>query len=247
MGVSAAIIVKDGERSIERALKSLLPAVDEIIVVDTGSTDGTAGILDRLAGSHESIKLYSFEWVNDFAAARNYALSQVSHDWTLVLDADEYLPESEQHKPRLFTKRLDGERRKALLYVVIDNTTNGVVTSSFDQSAIRLFPSSVRYAGAIHEGVVNAGDMEVHKCDLHILHDGYDQTLVDQMAKRKRNMTMIHAALKLNPDDAKLWMQLGREIRPFDPDAARRYFDIAEARTNEPQLLHWINESRKLL
>ena len=67
-------------------LNSLSPVADEMIVVDTGSTDKTKEIAEAFGA-----RIYDFEWIDDFSAARNYSLSQAQGDWILVMDADEVI------------------------------------------------------------------------------------------------------------------------------------------------------------
>lgn len=84
--LSLCMIVKNERHNLPRCLASAQPYVNEIVVVDTGSEDGTPEIAKQFGA-----KIEYFEWCNDFAAARNYALSKVTGDWILVLDADEEL------------------------------------------------------------------------------------------------------------------------------------------------------------
>ncbi|MCT7950806.1 glycosyltransferase family 2 protein [Ancylothrix sp. C2] len=86
MKISFCAIVKNEGANLRRCLASVKPYVDELVVVDTGSTDDTVEIAREFGA-----KLGYFEWCDDFAAARNYALSLVTFDWVLVLDADEEL------------------------------------------------------------------------------------------------------------------------------------------------------------
>src|SRR4051794_7642346 len=83
--VALVMIARDEARCIERCLASVRAHVDEMLVLDTGSTDGTPE-LARCAGA----RVASFAWCDDFAAARNAALVLADADWSLVLDADEW-------------------------------------------------------------------------------------------------------------------------------------------------------------
>lgn len=84
--LSLCVIAKNEEKNIARCLKSVRGAVDEIIVVDTGSTDKTVQIAKRYGA-----KVFYYEWCNDFASARNYSIDKSTGDWILILDADEEL------------------------------------------------------------------------------------------------------------------------------------------------------------
>ena len=100
--LSVAMIVKDEEANIRRALESIVDVVDEIIVVDTGSTDRTPEIVKEYTD-----KLYFHEWQNDFSEARNYSLQFPTCEWVLIYDADEEASESFRKNIRDFLKGLD--------------------------------------------------------------------------------------------------------------------------------------------
>ena len=84
--LSLCMIVKNEEKNIRRSLESIKPVVDEMIVVDTGSTDRTKDIAKELGA-----KVYDFQWKDSFSDARNFALSKATSDWILILDADEVI------------------------------------------------------------------------------------------------------------------------------------------------------------
>ena len=87
------MIVKDEEEVLERCLDSVKDVVDEIIIVDTGSTDKTKEIAYKFTD-----KVFDFEWINDFAAARNYSFSKATMEYCMWLDADDYIREEEREK-----------------------------------------------------------------------------------------------------------------------------------------------------
>ena len=89
--ISQCMIVKNEEENMERALSWGKGIVSEQIVVDTGSTDRTVEIAERMGA-----KVYHFEWINDFSAAKNYAISKAKYEWIAFLDADEYFLEKDR-------------------------------------------------------------------------------------------------------------------------------------------------------
>ncbi len=88
MTISLCMIVKDEEAFLARCLDSVADLVDEIVIVDTGSTDATKEIAARYTD-----KIYDFQWINDFAAARNFAFSKCTMEYIYSADADEVLDE----------------------------------------------------------------------------------------------------------------------------------------------------------
>lgn len=99
--ISLCMIVKDEEAVLARCLDSLAGLVDEMIVVDTGSVDRTREIAAKYTD-----KLYDFQWVHDFSAARNYAFSLASCDYIYSADADEVLDEENRERFRLLKESL---------------------------------------------------------------------------------------------------------------------------------------------
>src|SRR5690606_13785698 len=95
--VALCMIVKNEEEVLERCLQSVKQLVDEIIIVDTGSTDRTKEI-----ASTYTHHVYDFVWTKDFSAAKNEAIRHASAKWILVLDADEYMDTDEAAQLRRF-------------------------------------------------------------------------------------------------------------------------------------------------
>lgn len=86
--ISLCMIVKNEEKVLSKCLESVQGIVDEIIIVDTGSTDKTLDVAKKYTD-----KIYYFDWISDFSAARNESLKYANSDYILILDADEYLEE----------------------------------------------------------------------------------------------------------------------------------------------------------
>lgn len=102
--ISLCMIVKNEEKNLERCLLSYAPIMDEIIVVDTGSTDKTKEIAARFTE-----KIYDFEWVNDFSAARNFAFSKAHCEYIFSADADEVLDKDNREQFAILKEVLDPE------------------------------------------------------------------------------------------------------------------------------------------
>ncbi len=92
---SICLIAKNEEKNLENCLRPLLALEEEIVLVDTGSTDQTKTIAARLGA-----KVFDFTWVQDFSAARNYSISVAQNDWVLIVDCDELgSPEEQLENP----------------------------------------------------------------------------------------------------------------------------------------------------
>lgn len=175
--LSVSMIVKNESLNLERCLSSIRPYVDEMVVVDTGSRDGTTEIAAQYGA-----KVSYFEWCDDFAAARNYALSQVSGEWILVLDADEELVV----KSNIFLDRVKGQP-ETLAYFLLrtEETERGDIMTPL--YALRLFRNlpEFKYIGRFHEQLTYNREAIASDClgeleSVQILHHGYRQETLQQ-------------------------------------------------------------------
>lgn len=188
MKISACSIVKNEAGNIKRSIESYRDAVDEIIIVDTGSTDDTVEICKSLGA-----KVLTFEWCNDFAVAKNYALEHAKGDWIIFLDADEW-----------FVPKLKRAFFKSVL-MKVDKNEDVIVTTMCDYDIVdekirhrgnvtRIFRNSpdIRYIGSIHEDIFNSRkNMLLHKrTDIEIFHSGYADSLIE--IKSKRNLDILY-------------------------------------------------------
>src|SRR5262249_43880771 len=159
------MIVKSEARCLARCLQSVQAVVDEIVIVDTGSTDETINIASEFGA-----KISHFNWVNDFSAARNFALDQTTGGWILVLDADEHASEALGKEIQEF---IQGQQVIGRLKIVSDFRRGGNTLRS--QSFVsRLFPRGARFQGRIHEQIVS----QLPRVNLRgeLWHDGYLET-----------------------------------------------------------------------
>ena len=104
--ISACVITKNEEKNIGRWLENMKKVADEIIVVDTGSTDGTVE-LARQGGA----QIFHFAWCDDFSAAKNFAIEKAHGDWILFLDADEYFAPKSLPKVRPIIRKYQANQK----------------------------------------------------------------------------------------------------------------------------------------
>jgi tetratricopeptide (TPR) repeat protein len=209
--VALCVIAKNEEEFIGQCLDSAREFVDEIVVVDTGSTDATR----EIAREHGA-RVEEFAWCDDFAAARNAALDAATADWILMLDADEELdPESGPHLRKHATHLPDGMIGYA---VMIENRRrNGTNEDWVRHSMSRMFPRrpELRFVGAIHEDLINLPDPTHSTCLLlpavRIFHYGYDPEVYAARAKDVRNMRLLEVELARNPENARALYYLGQQ------------------------------------
>lgn len=220
--VCLVVIARNEAARIARLLDSVRPWVDEMLVLDTGSTDDTAA----LAAAHGA-RVAHFTWCHDFSAARNRALELAGADWHLVLDADEWLIEGGEALLAL--------RDTAPGFVgtigLEDQFFDGQRQASAHSRLSRVLPGSVRYAGLVHEQPVH--QLPLRDLALRIGHDGYlPERLHD---KHGRNRQLLERELDRHPEDAYLWYQLGKDAYVYeDYEQAERAFARAEALPHPP-------------
>ena len=191
MKLSACVITKNEEENIGTWLTSMKKIADEMIVVDTGSTDRTVEMAKE-AGA----RVFHHAWQNDFAAAKNCALEKAKGDWILFLDADEYFSPQTIAKVRPLLLEVE-KSTKPIVGVIcrlvnIDKDQGNRFTGAIFQ--LRIFRNSpdLRYEGKIHEHVVDAHRAE-HEMfvtpELVIFHTGYSQHIVRK--KLERNLDFL--------------------------------------------------------
>lgn len=200
MKISACMIAKNEEDNIVQCIKSYQDVVSEIIVVDTGSTDGTVQLAESLGA-----KVFHFEWEKDFAKAKNYALEKATGDWIIFLDADEYFDlDKSKNIPAIIKKY---EKKSITLIgckiINIDKKTGDVV-GTFIQTRIFKNKKTIYYTKSIHERLYsdekNVKAVYLPQNELVIFHTGYSRDRINE--KAERNLTMLLEDKKNNPTDS---------------------------------------------
>lgn len=210
--VTAAIIARNESETINEVIASLRPAVDEVLVIDTGSTDETATIAEE-AGA----RVKHFSWTDDFSAARNYALDNVQTDWVLWVDADEVLDSEDIEVPRKVAALFDLEDPPVVLRVVQMNKVGDHVEPNFDSSRMFKMGRGFRWSGRIHEQIIidpEKSRMSLFRPSVRIRlnHSGYDPEVVRRKGKYERNIRLLRQSVEESPEDVVMWGFLGRDL-----------------------------------
>src|SRR5262245_61085952 len=217
--LSLTMIVRNEEEHLGRCLASVRGVADELIVVDTGSTDRTV----EIAREHGA-RVFHFAWCDDFAAARNVALANATGDWCLHLDADEWLVEAEAGALRA---ELAGQPddRYFMRVPVMSLMSGGLGRSVYGANRLYRNRPDVTWTRPIHENVVRLGpggpELEGSCGAITIEHDGYaDPTPERALARNRRNTRILRRAVRENPDDPGHYYYLSIEMNMAGKTAA---------------------------
>jgi glycosyltransferase involved in cell wall biosynthesis len=217
--ISAAIIVRDEADHLRACLATLRGVVDEVVVVDTGSVDGSV----QVATEYGAVVLHQ-DWDGRFSPPRNLGLDHCTGDWILYIDADERVLNNDRDTLR-------GDIQRAIR----DAEVNGVValqilftpklgnTPYFEWRLWRHAPD-IRFEGVMHEGIMGSimrsnvrdGTTVARTTVLHLEHHGYEG---DQTAKHLRNLPLLRAELERTPERTYLWNHCGRILESLGDTA----------------------------
>lgn len=199
--ISACYIVKNEAKNLAKSIKSLKNQVNEIVVVDTGSTDNTIVVARKLGA-----KVYSFPWQNDFSKARNFALSKAKGDWLILLDADEYFTAKTAGNIRQIIRQ--AQQVDAILIQMVNyDVDKAEIQDYFYQLRIVRNQQGLHYEGKIHEEL-KLSDSKTMKFlrippeMLKIYHTGYASSV--SMQKLERNLKLLQQAVDNGQSEADL-------------------------------------------
>jgi len=165
--ISLCLIVKNEQDTLDRCLSSVADLVEEVIIVDTGSTDDTKALARKYTE-----RIYDFEWIHDFAAARNYAFAQASKEYILWLDADDVLREKDRNSLRELKETLDPAVDSVTMNYHLAFDDYGNVTASLRRNRLVKRSRGFRWIGAVHEylevyGNIINSDISVTHSSVH--------------------------------------------------------------------------------
>ncbi len=204
--IALAMIVRNEAARLADCLNSVKGQVDEIVIVDTGSTDHTVDVARQYTD-----KVMFYAWDNDFAAARNFALEQTNSTWILSLDADEQLDVRGGD-----LRALAGQKEKEAFCLPLQT---GEVDDNcqYDRfMVLRFFRNTYRFSGAIHEQII-VGDVAAlgFAANPVIRHTAIPAR--ERRMRRGRNIALLQKAINKEPDNPFLiyyygvdWLGLGR-------------------------------------
>ncbi|MCY0874711.1 MAG: glycosyltransferase, partial [Firmicutes bacterium] len=189
--LSACLIMKDEAANLTDCLQSIEGQVDEIIVVDTGSTDDTIDLAKRFGAIVER-----FCWTGDFAVARNFSLSLATSDFVLVIDADERAPKDLRAKFDVQTAICDAFIGRVRIRSSHRDQLMQSRVSISQVTRLLVRRPEVYFYGPIHEQVADASNaLPRLSLDIELAHSGYDLAPWQMAAKSARNLQLLDAAL----------------------------------------------------
>lgn len=188
ISLSLCMIVKNEEDVLGRCLNCMRDLADEIVIVDTGSTDRTKDIAAEFTQL-----VYDFPWCEDFSAARNFAFSKAGMDYTMWLDADDVMDEKNRMLLRQLKDELDPETDMVMMKYDVAFDSEGNTTLSYYRERLFKTARCYRWIGAIHEVIPQSGlviyrDIRIRHEKLHPTEAGRNLRIFENMIANKENL-----------------------------------------------------------
>ncbi len=225
--ITLSMIVRNEERYLHECLESVKNLVDQIVIVDTGSTDNTVSIAEEFGSI-----IFNFEWENNFSSARNYALSKSTGDWILYLDADERLTKDSVNEIKNITAQNDllGCRCRVISLDDFNGKPNYMRYT-------RLFKNSpgIKFIGSIHEQIdksLFANSYKIIDTGIEIIHVGYNIPYEEIKKKVQRNLTLLNKEYENDKSSYNAFQLANTYTILKDYSAAERYYLTAVEESN---------------
>ena len=205
--LSLCMIVRNEAARIERVLSCARPFCDELIVVDTGSTDNTAALAEAMGA-----KVFHFPWVNDFAAARNFSFDQATGDWILWLDADDWLDDATIEIGHRLKNEFLATCPTDVVFCPYDYAQDEHGKNTLMQRRERFIrrAAGLRWVGRIHECVACDGGKATHAPEFIVRHHNPPQHIE---AKKGRNLAIFESYIDVQTATARELYLYGGELR----------------------------------
>ncbi|WP_217596230.1 glycosyltransferase [Cohnella sp. GbtcB17] len=232
--ISLCMIVKNEEKVLRRCLESVKGLADEIIVIDTGSDDGTKAIARSFTD-----EVHDFVWIDDFSAAKNEAIRRANGKWIFVLDADEYVDKEKSAELRRFLSTQDHTKPIGFTLPVYNFTHNVELGRFVESTAVRLFANHplVRFERPIHEQVMSGSEpMAGTNYPFIIFHTGYTQQTWSEKKKGDRNLQLFEKLKAQKQFEEYDYFTLGNEYNAQgDPKKALQHYKKALTKRAQTQ------------
>lgn len=239
--ISACYIVKNNAAELKISLGSLKKFVDEIVVVDTGSTDDTVKVAKKFGA-----KIFYYDWNDDFSAPRNLALKKCSGDWIIFLDADEFFSAETAKNISFVVERAEMFKQNAVQVFLINiDKDNGNEVQGTDY-VVRIMKNrpDLHYVGKIHEELrlgenILFGVVPCPKNLLTLFHTGYSTSI--NKSKAERNLKMLLAELSETTEPQRIYFYIAQCYKSLDDFAKAEKFAILDIESNSYKKLDSYN------
>lgn len=195
LNISLCMIIKNEIEVLERCINSAKNFVTEIIVIDTGSSDGSFELAEKLG-----CKVYFFEWMDDFSLARNFGIEKATNDWVLILDADEYITKIDEKK---VTEFLCKKNEFTLFHINVKNLYDSLGQNFSISPICRVFnKNNFKYKRSIHEFIECKSNWseKYEYLPIDVDHTGYIKEVYADKNKYDRNIKLIEKELAKEKD-----------------------------------------------
>ena len=221
--LSICMMIKDEEKNLHRCLPSLSGLADELVVVDTGSSDNSISLAESFGA-----KVFQHPWEDDFSKHRNQSISHASGDWVFIIDADEELHYDASSSAATLKSWLAAIPEDcASAAIVLQDMQKNMQAMRFN--SVRLFRrGAVQYEGIVHNTprIINGRAEAIFCPHIYLKHYGYDLSLEDSMRKKERTEGLLLKRIAKDPDDVVAYFYLVQSCTTHgDVFAASEYLE----------------------
>ena len=225
--LTLSMIVKNEEKYLYNCLKSVNDIADEIVLVDTGSSDNTINIAKEFNAG-----VFNYAWIDDFSAARNFALSKSTGDWILYLDADERFSEKSINEVKKIIKGKDLSGYRCIIKSI--DEVNG--KPNFMRYT-RLFHNNpgIKFKGKIHEQIDDSlleNEFKILDANIEIIHVGYNVTENEIRNKALRNLKILQNEFEENKSSYNAYQLANTYTTLENYGEANKYYKLSVDRNN---------------